>query len=278
MTLGILIAAAASLALNSSYVLQHDGLTRAPALRIMQPLASLRSLLRQRAWLTGALLGWAGLGLELLAMTLAPLWLVQCVLAVGLVVVLLLWRRARGGTPARALLPAALLLGGGLLMIALTGGAGRAGLAAGAPALIAVAAIAAVAAILALRSPGLDPAARQGVAAGVLYGATTLGLAAVVTAFSAGSSFSTASLAGGLVAVVTAVAGFCCFQRGLQRGEPIAVVTTMTAGMNAFAIAGALALTGLGLAGVALLLEVAGLLAVCLAGVLAARALSARTA
>ncbi len=276
---GILVAAAASVALNTSYVLQHDGLTNAPALRLRRPIASLRTLLRQRSWLAGALLGWLGLGLELLAMTLAPLWLVQCVLAVGLVAVLVLWRRARAGSPARSLLPAALLLGAGLVVLALASAGGSAGLVAGPASLAAVGGVAGVLALAVLASRSIGAAARQGVAAGVLYGATTLGLAAVVTAGSAGALLSTTAVTGAALAAVTAVGGFCCFQRGLQHGEPIAVVTTMTAGMNAFAIAGALVLSGpLGLAGAALAAQAAGLLAVCGAGALAARSLSLRPA
>jgi len=276
---GILVAAVASVALNTSYVLQHSGLAAGPVLQARRPLTSLRSLLRSRDWLAGAALGYLGLGLELLAMTLAPLWVVQCVLAVGLVGVLAVWSRARGGVAARTMVPAALLLGAGLLLLALTGAGGASGIVAGPLELAAVGVAAAALAVAVLTRRGLSRPARHGIAAGVLYGATTVGLAAVLSAVGAPAFDSGTAVAGGLLAAVTAVAGFCCFQRGLQAGEPIAVVTTMTAGMNAVAIAAGMLLAGAtGLGAAAIVAQTAGLLAICAAGAVAAYALSRRPA
>ena len=272
---GILVASGASIALNTSYVLQHGGLVSAPELHAQRPVESLRSLLRSRRWLSGTLLGYLGLAFELFAMTLAPLWVVQCVLAVGLVVVLGVWSNARGRPGSASMLPAALLLGAGLFVLALTGAGGRAGVTAGPLALggLGIAAATLAAAVLARHDVG--GAARNGIAAGVLYGATTIGFAAVITALRAPVLDGWLIVTAATLAISTTIGGFCCFQRGLQAGEPIAVVTTMTAGMNAVAIAGGLLLGGsTGVAGVTLVVEGLGLLAICASGAVAARALS----
>ena len=276
---GILVAAVASVALNTSYVLQHSGLTAGPALQPRRPVASLRALLRSRHWLAGAMLGYVGLGLELFAMTLAPLWLVQCVLAVGLVAVLAVWSRARGGAAAGTMVPAALLLGVGLLALAVTGAGGTSGITAGPATLGAVGLGAAGLAAMVLTRHGLGSAARHGIAAGILYGATTVGFAAILSALRAPVLDVGTAAAAGALAAVTAAGGFCCFQRGLQAGEPIAVVTTMTAGMNAIAIAAGVVLAGSsGLTGAAAAVQAAGLLAICAAGAVAAYALTRQQA
>lgn len=275
---GILVAAASSLALNTSYAIQHRGLTDGPALDHRRPLASLRTLLRSRRWLGGALLGYAGLALDLLAMTLAPLWVVQSVLAIGLVVVLAVWNRARG-RGWRAMAPASSLLGAGLLALALTGSGGRSGIVASPSALVAAGLVTALLTGVVLTRRALAPTARSSIASGILYGATTVGFAAVLTAVRLPTVDTGLALAGAALAATTTTAGFACFQRALQTGEPIAVVTTMTAGMNASAIAGGLALGGAaGLSGSALALRVGGLIALCAAGAVGARDLSGRPA
>jgi hypothetical protein len=101
MSAGIVAASAAALALNTSYLVQHAALSTAPGIRISQPLITLRALLASRTWVTGALLGYSGLALNILALGLAPLSLVQSIVAAGLVVVALgaAWaRRRRPGT------------------------------------------------------------------------------------------------------------------------------------------------------------------------------------
>ncbi|MEA2144354.1 MAG: hypothetical protein QOI64_2784, partial [Solirubrobacteraceae bacterium] len=94
---GIVAASAAALLVNSSYLVQHAALATTPAIRVSQPLATVRGLLASRAWVAGALLGYSGLALNTLALGLAPLSLVQSIIAAGLVVVALgaAWARRR---------------------------------------------------------------------------------------------------------------------------------------------------------------------------------------
>src|SRR4051794_37659118 len=84
---GLAAAGVASLAINGSYLVQHAGLAAAPQVRATRPLQTLRGLLGSPAWRAGAALGYGGLALEAVGLLLAPISLVQSVLAAGLVVV-----------------------------------------------------------------------------------------------------------------------------------------------------------------------------------------------
>jgi hypothetical protein len=271
--LGIAAAGGAALLLNSSYLVQHAALATAPVIRVSRPLVTLRALLGSRAWVTGALLGYSGLALNTLALGLAPLSLVQSMVAAGLVVVALgaAWsRRRRPGTRE--------LVAIGLVVVALaTLGIGTGAKPSGAPSaaiLLAFEAVAALAAWAAAR-PGHHAGAlphRLGLAAGTLYGGTNVALAALLASGGAPAVVTVAVVAG---AAVTA-GGFFAFQSGLQSGPATGVVTLMTAGTNVTAILGGLLVMGesLGAAPALAALHAAAFVLVVLAGVLAATELS----
>ena len=82
---GLALALAASLALNTGYLLQHRGSAGAPEITPLRPLATLRSLLASRAWVAGLALGTLGWLMHVGALSRAPLSLVQAFVAGGLV-------------------------------------------------------------------------------------------------------------------------------------------------------------------------------------------------
>ncbi|MEA2155529.1 MAG: hypothetical protein QOE11_1669 [Solirubrobacteraceae bacterium] len=237
MPAGIAAASAAALLLNTSYLVQHAGLATAPVIRASQPLVTARALLASRTWLRGALLGYCGLALNTLALGLAPLSLVQSIVAAGLVVVALGAARARRRRPGTRELVAI-----GLIVVALAAlGVGAGARPAGAPPVAGLLAFEALAALgawaIAGRGAGDSGRARRlGLAAGVLYGATNVALAALLASGGAAPLAEVAVVAG---AAVTA-GGFFAFQRGLQCGPPTGVVTLMSAGTNVVAILGGL--------------------------------------
>jgi hypothetical protein len=77
LVIGLSLAMTGSLALNASYLIQHAGSLRAPAIQWRHPLRTLRSLLRSRLWLGGGVLGLTGWAISIAALTQAPLSLVQ---------------------------------------------------------------------------------------------------------------------------------------------------------------------------------------------------------
>jgi hypothetical protein len=270
---GIVAASIAALLLNTSYLVQHAGLATAPVIRASQPLVTARALLASRTWLTGALLGYCGLALNILALGLAPLSLVQSIIAAGLVVV------ALGAAWARRRRPGAReLVAIGLIVVALaTLGVGAAAKPVGAPSAAVLLAFESIAALVAWAIAGRGQAGsagpqRLGLAAGVLYGATNVALAALLAAGGAPALVTVAIVAG----VGVTAGGFFAFQRGLQSGPATGVVTLMTAGTNVVAILGGLLVMGESLGGTPALaaLHAAAFSLVVLAGLLAASELS----
>jgi hypothetical protein len=270
---GLVLAVAASLAVNRSYLVQHAGLASAPAVRATAPLRTVAGLLGSPAWRRGAALGYAGLALEAAALVFAPLSLVQSVLAGGLVIVAAAARRERAGAVGAA--PIALAVAGATMLALGQSAAGRH--AAALPALLgflAALAIASAAIVLTER------AGARGLAAGLLYGGTTVVIADLAAALGAGTlGRPQTGVVLGAGAAVTA-AGFLLFQRALQDEAPAPAVTAMTAGTNAAAIAGAILIFAepLGRTPVLAALHAAGLLALVLAAALAARRFTDRRA
>jgi drug/metabolite transporter (DMT)-like permease len=234
-------ALAAAIAINLAYVIQYEGLSVAPHVLLRRPLASVAALLHSRRWVGGAALGYAGLALEALALTSLPLSTVQATIAAGLLVVAVLTRAVDGASLGRAAPAGALLAIGALVLLAAVAPHRRHA----PPDPWALAAAIGAAGALAGAVVRLRPTPSWlGLAAGSLYGATSLALAAVAPV-AAGHVPPTAvlvvALGGG--AVVTA-GGFLTFQRALQLGRPLAVVTVMTAGTSVVAITAGLVVLG----------------------------------
>jgi drug/metabolite transporter (DMT)-like permease len=273
MLAGIGAASAAALLLNGSYLVQHSALSSAPVIRISRPLATVRALLRSRRWVIGALLGYCGLAMNTLALGLAPLSLVQSIVAAGLVVVALGAAWARRRRPGARELVAIGLVVVALAALGIGAGARRADAPPAATLLVFEAIAALVAWAIAGRGRGERGVAhRLGLAAGILYGATNVALAALLASGGAAALVSVAVVAG---AAVTA-GGFFAFQRGLQSGPATGVVTLMTAGTNVVAILGGLLVMRepLGATPAPAALHAAAFALVVLAGLLAASELT----
>lgn len=84
MALGLALALGAAFLFNYSYLLQHGALDGGPKIEPRHPLATLRGLFSDRAWLIGTLTGVAGFVMHAVALALAPLSIVQAFLASGL--------------------------------------------------------------------------------------------------------------------------------------------------------------------------------------------------
>src|SRR3989440_3165821 len=114
--LGLLAAAAASVAFNVGIVLQALDARREPAEEGLR-LSLLAHLLRRKRWLAGFLLGAVGFGLQVLALALAPFVVVQPVLAAGLLLVLYLGVRMLGERVGRAEIAGVIGITGGIALL-----------------------------------------------------------------------------------------------------------------------------------------------------------------
>jgi hypothetical protein len=237
---GVALALLASLALNAAYLVQHLGSQHAPDISLGRPIATLRGLLASRLWLVGSIAGVLGWGLQVGALSQAPLSLVQAFSAGGLALAVPLGVWVTHTRLERGEQGAILAMGGALVLLAI--GAGGAGVAT-VPALT----LGAFLLVCFVISAGLSavPAGPRrphllAGASGVLYGGGDVAIKAATTAAHAGG------LARGLLSpwvlaiALASAAGFFCLQRGLQLGSVFAVIALMTVLTNVVAILGGL--------------------------------------
>ena len=226
---GLLLALVSAALINLGFLVQHRALGQGPAAG--GTLVRLRRSLRNPVWLSGQAVGWLGFGLQVVAIAVAPLALVQAFAAGGLALSVPLaagvFRHpvTRGQALAVVVMAfglAALPFGFSTMADRLDTGRLIAALGVGA---VAGAALARVRA----------PAARAA-AAGVFYGLADAAIKAVSLDW---HRHGAASLAGGwaLVAVIGTFAGFLCFQAALETGAAVPGISLMTAGTALVALA-----------------------------------------
>jgi len=238
--LGLTLTVLASLALNAGYLLQHVGGAAAPTVDVRRPLASVRGLLRSRAWIGGTAVGTAGSLLHAGALSQAPISLVQAFSAAGLAILVPVAARVtrvKLRRPER-LAVAVIVLALGALAVQAAGTAARAAHPPGV-ALTAGLVLAAVAAGWA----GRRRTAALGLATGMLYGVADAATKAFTSLLGHGLPAALASPWPGVFAVSCAAA-FFTFQRGLQRGPAVTVIAVMTGALNVTAVGAGLALFG----------------------------------
>ena len=118
MEIGIGLAAVAALMTNLASLLKHRGCQHAQPVRISRPLGSLRGLAASPWFAAGwglAALGWL---VHIAALSMAPISLVQAVLAGGAVTLAVLWQRIFGERVERQQWLALALGGAGLALLA----------------------------------------------------------------------------------------------------------------------------------------------------------------
>ncbi len=110
---GLLLALVSAAAINLGFLLQHRGLSAITSAG-GGPRALLRATIRSRAWLGGQALGWVGFAAQIVAVSLAPLSLVQSFAAGGLALSVPLAAGLFGYRVSRRQQLAVLLVAGGL--------------------------------------------------------------------------------------------------------------------------------------------------------------------
>jgi enterochelin esterase-like enzyme len=215
--------------INLGFVLQHRGRAAADG-------DSLLEGLRNRTWLAGQAIGWAGFALQIVALAAAPLTLVQAFAAGSLAISIPLMTRWFGWRLERRQLLAVGLVAVSLASLPVGFSARHTHLDAG---LLLLGALIGCGAALLLGLRGRDTA--RAIAAGIAYGvadgaikADTIGLRrhGVIALLSGWT----------VLAALATLAGFLAFQAALRSEDPVKPIALM----NAFA---AVASVGLGLIG-----------------------------
>lgn len=226
---GLVLALVSAALINLGFLLQHRGLGHAAGNG--GALGRLRSSLRSPVWLSGQALGWLGFGLQIVAVAIAPLALVQAFAAGGLALSVPLAAGVFHHHVTRAQVVAVLLIAAALASLPL-------GLSSAADHLDSARLIALLGAgsVVAVGLGRVRAPIARAAAAGVFYGVADAAIKAVSLDWHRHGP--TSLLSGwALVALACTFAGFLCFQAALETGAPVPGISVMTAATALVALA-----------------------------------------
>ena len=262
--LGILLSLCCAVATNFGFLLKHRGACAAPEVNLRHPLKSAAGLFRSKWFAIGMLVALGAWIFHVAALALAPLSVVQAVIAGGLVFLTVMaerWFGAKCGT--RQWLGVGFTaLGLVLLAVTLPHSDGAhssyslAGMIAFEAGLLAVG-------VLLVLSPKFGVNHEHhgvllGTAAGVLFGVSDVAIKALTGAV--GDAGVLGLLSPWLATcIIASVIAFYASARGLQKGQAVPVITLTSAAANVSAIAGGIVVFGDPIPGDALGVVIQGL-------------------
>jgi hypothetical protein len=243
-TLGILLASACALASNVAFLFKHRGACRCAPVRYRRPLTSAAALWRSPWFALGMLVGGGAWLLHVGAMALAPLSVVQAVLAGGVAVLAVLAERLFGLPVTARQRWGLALTATGLILLAVTlpdptADHARFSL----PVMAAFEAALFGAGALLVAGPRLGGRApHHGVmlaaAAGILFGVCNVAIKAVTEIVKHDGALSAVLAPWPAIALAASVVAFYASARSLQDGEAIAVIAITGTAANIAGIAG----------------------------------------
>ena len=245
--IGLILALGCALFSGVALLCKHRGAVAAPDVAMRSPLRSAAALFRSRWWAIGFLLATLGWGLHVAALSMAPLSLVQAVIAGGLALLAVPARRWFGVSVGTRDLVGLGLCAAGLSFLALTAGSGHGdGAFTGSTMLAFEGGTLALAGILLVASAHRRLVSRGwvllAVAAGTSVGVSDVALKALAVTVP-GSPVSLIS-PWTAMALVGGIGGFLALARGLQLGEPVAVIVAFSASATLAAISGGILVFG----------------------------------
>jgi len=244
---GILLALVSAMGANVAFLCKHRGANEAPAVCFTRPIESGAALFRSRWWAIGWGVGAVAWGFHVAAMAIAPLSLVQAVMAGGLALlaipaqawfrITLGWREWTGLGMSAA----------GLALLAVTADTSHAHSTYSLAALVAFegGVVAIGASLLAHGSLGRSRARDGmllGVAAGLLVGVGNVAIKALTGTVT--GDLLTLLSPWTVVTIVAGVLGFFALARGLQLGAAIQVIAISSIAANVAAIVGGVLVFG----------------------------------
>jgi multidrug transporter EmrE-like cation transporter len=248
--LGILFALACAFTTNLGFLYKHRGACAAPAVHVGHPLRSARDLFRSRWFAIGMLVASVAWGLHVVALALAPMSVVQAVLAGGVVLLAVMAERFFGFAVGPRQWAGLGLTALGLVLLGVTLPAvhsahSRFSL----PGLIAFeAGFIAVGALLIMGkrigAPDHHHGVMLGAAAGVMFGVSDVSIKAITGLVGAHGLLGALLTPWTLITVAASVAGFYASAKGLQEGEAVPVIALTGVAANVSGIAGGIIVFG----------------------------------
>ncbi len=237
LSLGILLALLCALATNVGFLYKHRGARAAPAVDMRRPLRTFKQLFASRLFALGMVVATGGWVLHVAAMAIAPLSVVQAVLAGGVVMLAVIAERMFGIRTGRRQWMGLGLTAVGLALLGFTlpamhGAHSRFSL----PGMIAFEAGLVVVGTLLIVGPRIGAPAEHhgymlGAASGILFGVSDIAIKAI------SGEIARAGPAGLLspwtvVTVVASIAAFYTCAKGFQEGDAVPVIAVTGTAAN----------------------------------------------
>jgi drug/metabolite transporter (DMT)-like permease len=247
--LGIALALACALTTNVGFLYKHRGACQAPAVDIRRPVWTAKQLFSCRLFAIGFAVASGAWLFHVAAMSVAPLSLVQAVLAGGVVLLAVIAERSFGLRISRRQWSGIVLTAVGLLLLGLSlpavhGAHSRFSV----PAMIAFQGVLVGAGTMLVIGPRIG-APRQhhgfmlGAASGILFGVSDVAIKAISGEVGAHGMLGLAT-PWMLMAVAASVAAFFASAKGLQDGDPVPVIAVTGTAANVAGIIGGIVVFG----------------------------------
>jgi multidrug transporter EmrE-like cation transporter len=246
---GILLALVCALATNVGFLYKHRGACAAPAVDMRRPVRTARALFRSRLFALGMLVATGAWIFHVAAMALAPLSVVQAVLAGGVVLLAIMAERMFGLHIGRRQWVGLGLTATGLILLGVTlpavhGVHSRFSL----PGMIAFEAGLIAAGTLLIAGPRIGAPQEHhgfmlGAAAGILFGVSDVAIKAISGLVGSAGVLGLLS-PWTLVAVAASVAAFYASAKGLQDGDAVPVIAITGTAANVAGVVGGILVFG----------------------------------
>jgi hypothetical protein len=246
-TLGIALALACAAMANLGMLCKHRGACESPEISLRRPWRSAAALFRSRWWTIGFAVAAAAWVLHVAAMAVAPLSLVQAVIAGGLVLLAYPATRYFGHTLSRREWTGLGLAAAGLGFLAVTvpHAADSEGYSVGTMIAFETVTIGAGVALFAsgvLRRGSICHGVVLGLSSGLLIGVSNVAIKALTEGMDGGLAALLSPWTA--VAVIGGLGAFFALARGMQLGEAIPVIATASVASNCAAILGGVVVFG----------------------------------
>jgi drug/metabolite transporter (DMT)-like permease len=246
---GILLALACALTTNVGFLLKHRGACEAPAVDMRRPLRSAKALFASRFFAIGMLVAAGAWIFHVGAMAVAPLSLVQAVLAGGVVLLAIMAERIFGLRIGRRQWIGLGLTAVGLILLgfslpAVHGADSRFSL----PGMIAFEAGLIIFGSLLIMGPRIGAPKEHhgfmlGAAAGILFGVSDVAIKAISGLIGSQGLIGLVS-PWTLITVMVSIAAFYASAKGLQDGDPVPVIAVTGTAANVSGIVGGIIVFG----------------------------------
>ncbi len=247
--LGIFLALACALTTNVGFLYKHRGACAAPAVDIRHPLRSAKALFASKLFSIGMAIASAAWIFHVAAMAVAPLSLVQAVLAGGVVLLAVMAERSFGLTISRRQWVGIILTALGLILLGVSlpsvhGAHSHFSV----PAMIGFETVLLAAGTLLIMGPRIGAPEEHhgfmlGAAAGILFGVSDVSIKALSGMVGAHGALGLLS-PWSLVTLAASVAAFYASAKGLQDGDAVPVIAVTGTAANVAGIVGGILVFG----------------------------------